>query len=212
MALFVVITCPRPGKVSYLGPTVESLGPFDNEGVVILRDEEKRGCRWNTWRALGHGRHYDRLILLQDDVILEEGAAMQMVTMHIPRDVGIVNFHDFGDDFDWQVPPVGIHKFPAHRFGSMGMCGAQALVIPGDHACWLAEQNPDECPVAGPHKADYALGWLTARSSRPNKLIVSPSPVRHVGERSACHEEERRLAGVGIPHAGRTFEDLLKYV
>jgi hypothetical protein len=203
--LIAVTTCPRPDGASYVEQTLASLAPWK---PLVLNDRELRGARWNTWVALHASRYYDRLLLLQDDVIAEPNLIDVAQTLDIPDDVGIVNLHDFGDDFDWAPPPPGLHKFAAHRFGSLGMCGAQALLIPVDHARWLGEQDMNGCPAPGPHKADYALGWWTARSKRPCKLIVSPALVTHIGERSACHDKERREAGTGIPHAGRTIEDL----
>jgi hypothetical protein len=205
--LVAVTTCPRPDGASYLAETLASLAPWK---PLVLDDAELRGARWNTWVALAAAAPYDRLLLLQDDVIAAPNLLDVAQGLDIPPDVGLVSFHDFGDDFEWQAPPPGLHRFAAHRFGSLGMCGAQALLIPGDHARWLAACDPASCPAPGPHKADYALGWFTARSRRPWKLIVSPPLVRHIGERSACHDQERREAGVGIPHAGRTMEDLLK--
>lgn len=190
--MIVITTCPRP--VSYLAQTIASLGPFSDE-VVVLDDVEKRGSRWNTQRALAahaeHGRG-GRLILLQDDVIAPPEAITQMLSMHIPDDVGLVNCHDFGDDFmPWDRPTPGFHRFPAHEFGSWGMCGAQALVLPADHVRWLLDhETPPTYPHAGnPHGADYWLGWMTARSPRPWKLVVRPSPVRHLGAVSACHPD-----------------------
>lgn len=208
MTLLVAITtCPRPDGVSYLEQTIASLGGWQ---PLVLNDRELRGARWNTWVALNAARYYDRLLLLQDDVLAAPELLDVAAHMDIPADVGIVSFHDFGDDFDWAPPPPGLHKFAAHRFGSMGMCGAQALLFPVDHARWLTEQDIWAPPAPGPHKADFALGWLTARSPRPCKLIVSPALVTHIGERSACHDKERREAGAGIPHAGRTLEDFRK--
>lgn len=201
--LLAVTTCSRPGDAEYLNATVRSLGAHP----LIFDDVNRMGARWNTWRALAEGGHYDRLLLFQDDVIAEAGLIDRMLAHVIPPDVGLVSFHDCGDDFDWQPPPMGVHRFPAHRFGSQGLCGAQCLLIPGEHARWLAAQDMNACPKPGPHHADYALGWWTARSSRPYKLIVTPSPIVHIGERSACHDEVRRAAGAGIPHAGRTLED-----
>lgn len=199
--LVAITTCARPGGANYLSATIRSLEAHP----LIFDDVNRRGARWNMWRALEEGGHYDRLLLFQDDVIAEPGLVERMRTFEIPVDVGIVNFHDCGDDFHWEAPPPGVHKFLAHRFGSQGLCGAQCLLIPGDHARWLAAQDMNACPKPGPHHADYALGWWTVRSARPNKLIVSPSPVKHIGERSACHDEIRRAAGVDIPHAGATL-------
>lgn len=208
--LIAVTTCPRPGGVSYLEQTLASLaGPATKRcHVAVLDDDAGQGARWNAWRALRLGAAFERLLLLQDDVICEPGCVERALDFEIPHDVGVVNFHDFGDDFFFETPPAGVHRFEAHRFGSMGMCGAQALLIPGEQASWLAAQDRTACPQPGPHGADYAIGFFTARSPRPWKLIVSPSPVRHIGERSACHEEERRLARVGIPHAGQTWETI----
>lgn len=205
-AFIAVTTCPRPGGARYLPQMLDSLGGV-GPAPVVFSDHAKRGARWNTWRALAAGAYYERLLLFQDDVIVAPGAVERMLDMSIPSDVGVVNCHDFGDDFFFEKPPEGEHRFEAHRFGSAGMCGAQALVIPGDHAKWLASKDMNAPTQPGPHGADYAIGWWTARSPRPWKLVVHPALVRHIGERSACHEEERREAGVGIPHAGRTLED-----
>jgi hypothetical protein len=186
--MVIVLTCPRDGA-SYLAQTLQGIG----DEVVVLNDDECRGSRWNTWRALklaSEKARDGRLILLQDDIELQSGALQAMQTVEIPADVGVVNFHDFGDDFmPWDRPSPGFHKFPAHRFGSGGMCGAQALVISRDHCRWLADQElPPEYPHQDtPHGADYAIGWLTARSLRPWKLVVRPSPVIHLGAVSACH-------------------------
>jgi hypothetical protein len=198
----VITTCPRPEDVGYLGQTMASIG----HPVTVLSDEQKRGARWNTWRALSWGDPVDRLLLFQDDVIVEDGLVDRMLAFDIPKDVGLVSFHDCGDDFDWLPPPTGIHKFRAHRLGSQGLCGAQCLLIPGEHARWIASQDMNACPKPGPHGADYAIGWWTARSARPWKLIVAPSPVLHIGELSACHQDVRSAAGAGIPHAGDTIE------
>jgi hypothetical protein len=205
--LVAVTTCPRPDGASYLAETLASLAPWK---PLVLEDAELRGARWNVWVALAAAAPYDRLLLLQDDVIAAPNLLDVAQNLEIPDDVGLVSFHDFGDDFEWKKPAPGLHKFGAHRFGSIGMCGAQALLMPGDHARWLSRRTLDMCPAPGPHRVDYALGWLTARSPRPCKVVVHPPLVRHVGERSACHDQERREAGVGIPHAGRTMEDLLK--
>ena len=201
--LIAVTTCVRPGGASYLRETIASLGAHP----LIFDDVNRMGARWNTWRALEEGGHYDRLLLFQDDVIAEPDLVARMLYAPIPDDVGFITYHDCGDDIDWQPPQPGVHKFAAHRFGSQGLCGAQCLLIPGDHARWLAGKDMNACPKPGPHGADYAIGWWTQRSPRPWKLIVSPSPVRHIGERSACHDDERRAAGCGIPHAGQTLED-----
>lgn len=209
-ALIAITTCRRPGGASYLEQTLAALKGFAaGWRLAVLDDDEGRGARWNAWRALRLGGQFERLLLLQDDVIVEPGFLERALAFPIPADVGVVNFHDFGDDFYFEAAPPGEHRFGAHRFGSMGMCGAQCLLIPGDHAAWLAGKDMAAPAQPGPHGADYAIGWHTARSPRPWKLVVSPSPVRHIGERSACHEDERRAAGVGIPHAGRTMEDLL---
>jgi hypothetical protein len=200
--LVAITTCPRPAGASYLEQTLASLGDGD---PLILCDLELRGARANTWRALNAASGYDRLLLLQDDVIASAGLRDFAATVAIPDDVGFVTGHDFGDDFTWQPPTPGLHKFPAHRFGGIGLCGAQCLIMPGEHAAWLAAQDPSAPPKPGPHGADYAIGWWTARSLRPNKLIAWPALVEHVGERSACWDDDRRAAGVGIPHAGRTF-------
>lgn len=203
--LIAVTTCTRPDGADYLRATLAAIeGP--GRRALIFDDFNRCGARWNTWRALQAADLADRLLLLQDDVIAAPGLCDLAETMEIPGDVGVVNFHDFGDDFDWRPPPPGVHKFPAHRLGSLGMCGAQCLLLPSDHARWLAAQDVNACPAPGPHAADYAIGWWTARSARPCKLIVAPALVTHVGERSACHEDERRAAGVSIPHAGRTME------
>jgi len=204
-ALVAVTTCPRPGGASYLAETLASIGR-----AVVFDDTERRGARWNMWRVFKAVSHSERVLLFQDDVIAEAGLIGRMLAMAIPADVGLVNFHDFGDDFYWEAPPPGAHRFEAHRFGSMGLCGAQCLLIPGAHARWLAERDPDTCPLPGPHRADYALGWFTSQSPRPFKIVVAPSPVRHIGERSACHDDARQADGIGIPHAGRTMADLLK--
>jgi hypothetical protein len=207
--LVAVTTCPRPEGASYLGQTLASLAPWR---PLVLNDRDLRGARWNTWVALNAARYYDRLLLLQDDVIAAPGLLDVAANLEIPDDVGFVSFHDFGDDFDWCPVPPGLHKFAAHRFGSMGLCGAQALLFPTEHARWLAAQDmyPEACPQPGPHHADYLVGWWTARSPRPCKLVWAPALVTHIGERSACHDKERRDAGAGIPHAGRTLEDLTR--
>lgn len=185
--MIVVTTCVRPGA-SYLKATLASIGA----PVAVLNDLRGRGARWNTWRALdlaAREARDDRLILLQDDVHLAPGALEAMRTMEIPDDVGIVNFHDFGQDFmPWDRPAPGQHRFPAHTFGSGGMCGAQALVIPLHNVMWLAGCDPNhpELPT-GPHGADYAIGWWTQRGPWRWKLIVRPSPVTHLGAVSACH-------------------------
>lgn len=192
--MIVVTTCPRP--VSYLGETITALGEYGDETVVVS-DDESRGARWNLRQALtAHERwgRGSRMIMLQDDVIVSPETIRDMLTMEIPTTVGIVNFHDFGNDFmPWDKPAPGAHKFPAHVFGSPGMMGAQALVIPDDHVHWLLNaQTPPEYPqAANPHGADYWLGWMTARSPRPFKLVIRPSPVRHVGAVSACHQAAR---------------------
>lgn len=208
--LVAVTTCPRPDGVSYLERTLASIERGPDDELVVFDDPELRGSRWNTWRALELGGSYDRLLLFQDDLIAQPWATLLMRTIDIPDDVGVVNLHDCGDDFLWQEPPAGIHKFPAHRPGGLGMIGSQCLVIPGEHSRWLAAQDMAAPPSPGPHADDFAIGWWTAQSQRPNKLVVYPSPVRHIGERSACHDKLRSKAGIDIPHAGRTVADLLR--
>lgn len=203
--IVVVTTCPRPNGASYLAQTLASLGG----GAIISEDREQRGSRWNTWRALSFAAPRDgRVLLLQDDVIAEPSLLDVAANIEIPDDVGVVSFHDCGDDFHWQTPPAGIQKFPAHRLGSLGLIGAQCLLFPAEHASWLAAQDVDGPPIHGRHGADYAIGWWTKRSKRPNKLIVSPALVRHVGEESACWPD-RKASGAPIPHAGRTLEEAL---
>lgn len=186
--MIVVTTCPRPDGAYYLARMLAGIGMPDE----ILVDESRRGARWNIWRAVDVASErcvVDRLILLQDDVVLAPGALLTMETMEIPADVGIVNFHDFGADFmPWDRPEPGLHRFPAHKFGSGGMCGAQALVIPIENVRWLAGCDPNhpELPP-GPHGADYAIGWWTQKGPRPWKLVVRPSPVTHLGAVSSCH-------------------------
>jgi hypothetical protein len=199
--IVVVTTCPRDGA-SYLDETLRSLGG----GAIVFDDIERKGARWNTWRALACGSR-ERLLLVQDDVIADPSLVDIARLMHIPGDVGVVSFHDCGDDFHWQTPPPGVHKFPAHRLGSHGLIGAQCLLFPPDQARWLSEQDMDAPPWPGPHAADTAIGWWTRRSPRPNKLVVTPALVRHVGEESACWPD-RKAAGAPIPHAGRTLEDM----
>lgn len=206
IALSTIITCHRPGGADYFRETYASLA---SQGLhpAIFDDVNHMGSRWNGWRALQAGGDYERLLFFEDDVVVSPGLVERMLTMEIPDDVGVVNLHDFGDDFGYESPPGGIYKFPSHRFASPGMKGSQCLLFPGEQAAWLAKQNMN-ASQPGRHCLDYAIGWWTAQSPRPNKLIVTPSPVRHIGERSACHDEERRAAGVGIPHAGRTLADL----
>jgi hypothetical protein len=193
--MIVVTTCPRTGA-SYLSETIASLGPYGDEAVVV-DDAGCKGSRWNLRRALeAHVRwgRGGRMVLFQDDVAASPGVVEEMLTMEIPDDVGIVNFHDFGIDFmPWDAPAPGAHRFPAHVFGSPGMCGAQALVIPDEHVRWLLDTpTPPVYPhAANPHGADYWLGWMTARSPRPVKIVIRPSPVRHLGEVSACHAVAR---------------------
>lgn len=188
--MIAVTTCPRAGA-SYLAETIAALGPFGDE-VVIVRDDELRGARWNMRQAFGAWERWgrgSRLVLLQDDVFVPHDAVREMLTMHIPSDVGIVNFHDFGIDFmPWDAPAPGAHRFKAHEFGSPGMCGAQALVMPPEHVRWLLDaETPAHYPHSpNPNGADYWLGWMTARSPRPYKLVVRPSPVRHLGAISAA--------------------------
>ncbi len=207
--LLAITTCPRPGGARYLPQTLASLGAAAQDAVVF-DDVHHLGARWNTWRALAAGGYHERLLLFQDDVIAEPGLVERMLEFPIPDDVGVVNFHDCGDDFFWEMVPPGVYRFPAHRPGGLGMVGAQCLLIPGAHAAWLASCDLSDCPQPGPHNADFAISWFTARSPRPSKLIVSPAPVRHIGERSACHDEARRAAGASIPHAGRTLLDILR--
>lgn len=206
MLLVAVTTAPRPGGVSYLAETLEALGG----SPVVFDDVDRRGSRWNTWRALAAGGDHDRVLIVQDDIICSPGFLARAEAMAIPSDVGIINFHDCGDDFLWQPVPDGTHKFRAHREGGLGMIGAQCLLMSAEHARWLVVQDINACPQPGPHAVDFLIGWLTARSPRPNKLIVSPSPVRHVGERSACWDEARQRVGAGIPRPGRTVADLLE--
>ncbi len=203
--LVAVTTAPRPDYTSYLAATLATL---DGRPSIFV-DSERRGARWNTWRALGAASGEDRLLLLQDDLVCEPGLIARAASTEIPADVGVVNFHDCGDDFYWQPVPSGIHKFRSHRDGGLGMVGAQCLLMTGEHAAWLARQDLSTCPQPGPHNADFAIGWFTSRSPRPYKLIISPSPIRHVGERSACWENDRRAVGARIPHAGRTIKDLM---
>lgn len=201
--MIVVTTCPRLG-VSYLADTIASLGEYGDEAVVV-RDDELRGARWNMRQALeAHGRwgRGSRLLLFQDDVQASPEVVREMLTVEIPADVGVVNYHDFGYDFmPWDQPEPGLHKFPAHEFGSFGMMGAQALVLPADHVRWLLDTpTPPTYPhEANPHGADYWLGWMTARSPRPGKLVVRPSPILHLGAVSACHAEAR--GGASQPQA-----------
>lgn len=205
----VITTSPRQDGADYLLEMLRSLRT--SVPVELFSDPGKAGARWNTWQALGAASRRnppERLLLMQDDVVASPDLVDVATHIEIPDDVGVVSFHDCGDDFHWEVPPPGVHKFPAHRIGSHGLIGAQCLLFPATHAAWLAAQDMNAPPVPGPHSADYAIGWWTAKSSRPNKLIVSPAMVRHIGERSACHPD-RRAAGAPIPHAGRTFVDFI---
>jgi hypothetical protein len=204
--MFVAVTtCPRPDGVSYLDETLRSLA----SEVAVFNDVERKGSRWNTWRAIKSAAFKgDRLLLVQDDVVACKNFALFARRCDVPSDVGVVTFSSFSDDFldldlkyIHEEPPPGAYKFPAHRFGSRGMEGAQALLFPAASVAFLAAQDPwhPEIVHRGPHNADFAIGWHVARSPQPLKLVHVPALVHHVGERSACHEETRKRFGWAMP-------------
>ncbi len=237
-AAISIITCPRPGGVSYVEATAAALvreGAGDCHRLAIVDGQEapelsgwdvrfsplaeRQGIRVTMWRAFRAALEVgaDRLIYCEDDIIPCKNAVRRMTEMEIPADTGFITFCDF-KELPFAATETGLHRISPYGISGTGLFGNQCLIFPRQTLLLLVRRDPLAvgeiilpCGDRVPATArNHADVMLGHMVSkiRPKVLVHLPRLVRHVGMNSIAHPERQRAAPATPHYPGDDFDAL----
>ena len=201
--LVVVLTCPR--STDYLSNTLSSL---ERGGVrcvkaprVLVMDGGAPyfSADWPTYslgrspqgnlRAfmgvfeLAQERNVDRLLFLEDDIVVCKNAVPRMLNTQVPDDSAFVSF------FDMKELPygaaAGMYKVSTMGKDGRGYWGSQALLWPRRTIDYMLAHKHEIFQGQSKHSSDCLFGYQLLCSPWPRYAIHVPNLVEHTGIISA---------------------------